>query len=80
MVGGFMLFLLLPTRSGPARRSGSGPPGRAGPPNRESVLLKRVLGIQCLDSRRACTPFLLLRRLSSEETMSTRPTHDLGCN
>ncbi len=26
------------------------------------------------------TSFLLLHRLSAEETMSTRPTHDLLCN
>ncbi len=46
------------------------------------VVLNRVLGIQYLDPwpGRACTLFLLLRRLSSEETMSTRLTHDLGCN
>jgi ABC-type xylose transport system permease subunit len=44
------------------------------------MLLNRVLGIQYLDPWRACTLFLLLRRLSSEETMSTRLTHDLGCN
>ncbi len=44
-------------------------------------VLNRVLGIQqYLDSMRACTLFLLLRRLSSEETMSTRLTHDLWCN
>jgi hypothetical protein len=43
-------------------------------------LLNRVLGIQYLDPWRACTLFLLLRRLSAEETMSTRLTHDLGCN
>ncbi len=41
-------------------------------------LLHRVLGIQYLDQWRACTLFLLLRRLSSEETRSTRLTHDLG--
>jgi hypothetical protein len=46
----------------------------------ESRVLNRVLGIQYLDPWRAGTPFLLLRRLSSEETMSTRLTHDLGCN
>ena len=34
-------------------------------------MLDRVLGIQYLDSRRACALFLLLRRLSSEKTMST---------
>jgi hypothetical protein len=44
-----------------------------------SAVLNRVLWIQYLDSRRACTLFLLLRGLSSEETMSTRSTHDLGC-
>jgi hypothetical protein len=43
-------------------------------------VINRVLGIQYLDSRRACTLFLLLRRLSSEETVSTRLTHNLGCN
>ncbi len=45
-------------------------------------VLNHVLWIQYLDSlaRRACILFLLLRRPSSEETMSTRPTHDLGCN
>ena len=32
------------------------------------------------NSTGACTLFLLLRRLSAEETMSTRPTHDLWCN
>jgi hypothetical protein len=31
-------------------------------------VLNRVLWIQYLDSRRACTLFLLLRRLSSKET------------
>jgi hypothetical protein len=46
----------------------------------EAAVLNRVLGIQYLDSRRACTLFLLLRRLSYEETMSTRLTHDLWCN
>ncbi len=43
-------------------------------------LLNRVLGIQYLDPWRACTLFLLLRRLSPEGTVSTRLTHDLGCN
>ncbi len=43
-------------------------------------VLNRVLGIQYLDSRRAFTLFLLLRRLSPEGTMSTRLTRDLGCN
>jgi hypothetical protein len=43
-------------------------------------VLNRVLGIQYLDPWRACTLFLLLRRLSPEGTMSTRLTHDLGCN
>jgi hypothetical protein len=43
-------------------------------------LINYVLGIQYLDPWRACTLFLLLRRLSSEETMSTRLTHNLGCN
>jgi hypothetical protein len=46
----------------------------------EVIVINRVLGIQYLDPWRACTLFLLLRRLSSEETMSTRLTHDLGCN
>ncbi len=45
-----------------------------------SNLLDRVLGVHYLDPWRACTLFLLLRRLSSEEAMSTRLTHDLGCN
>ena len=39
-----------------------------------TVLINYVLGIQYLDPWRACTLFLLLRRLSSEETMSTRLT------
>ncbi len=39
-----------------------------------------VLGIQYLNPCRGCTLFLLLRRLSSGETMSTRLTHNLGCN
>jgi hypothetical protein len=43
-------------------------------------VFNRVLGIQYLDSRRACTLLLLLRRLSSEETMSTRLTDDLACD
>ncbi len=46
----------------------------------QSGALNRVLGIQYLDQWRACTLFLLLRRLSSEKTMSMRLTHDLGCN
>jgi hypothetical protein len=44
------------------------------------LVINRVLGIQDLDSMRACTLFLLLRRLSSEETVLTRLTHNLGCN
>jgi hypothetical protein len=43
-----------------------------------SLLINCVLGIQYLDPCRACTLFLLLRRLSSEETMSTRLKHNLG--
>ncbi len=43
------------------------------------AVLNCVLGIQRLDSTGACTLFLLLRRLSAEETMSTRLTHDLCC-
>ena len=44
-----------------------------------SSLLKRVLGIQYLDPWRACTLFLLLCRLSSEETMSTvNETHSVS--
>ncbi len=42
--------------------------------------MNRVRGIQRLDSTGACTLFLLLRRLSAEETMSTRLTLDLWCN
>ncbi len=45
-----------------------------------TLLINRVLGIQYLDPWRACTLFLLLRRLSPEETVSTRLTHNLGCN
>jgi hypothetical protein len=41
-------------------------------------LFNHVLLIRYLDSRRACILFLLLRRLSSKETMSTRPTHEFG--
>ncbi len=44
------------------------------------LLINCVLWIQYVDPWRACTLFLLLPRLSSEETMSTRLTHDLGCN
>ncbi len=46
-----------------------------------SKLFNRVLGIQYLDLRRACTLFLLLCRLFREGTMSTRLTHDFtaGC-
>ena len=44
------------------------------------TVLNRVHGIQPLDSCRACRLFLLLRRLSSEETVSTRLTHNLSCN
>jgi hypothetical protein len=45
-----------------------------------SLVLNRVLGIQRHESTGACTLFLLQRRLSAEETMSTRLTHDLWCN
>ena len=45
-----------------------------------SYMINCVLGIQYLDSWRACTLFLLLRRLSSEEAVSTRLKHNLGCN
>ncbi len=38
------------------------------PTNVVYALLNRVLGIQRLDSAGACTLFLLLRRLSAEET------------
>jgi hypothetical protein len=50
------------------------------PGESESRVINYVLGIQYLDPWRACTLFLLLRRLSSEETMSTRLAHNLGCN
>ncbi len=43
-----------------------------------TLVLSHVLGIQRLDSTRACTLFLLLRRLSAEETMSTILTPDCG--
>jgi hypothetical protein len=49
-----------------------------------SFLLNSVLGIQRLDYTGACTLFLLLHsphdRLSAEETLSTRLTHNLCCN
>jgi hypothetical protein len=45
-------------------------------PTRKRPVLNHVLGIRHLDSTGACTLFLLLRRLSAEETMSTRHTHN----